>query len=89
MAKAWPISRHEAGQDRVVAAMMAAVFATLLIAFILDISGLARAAVCCLFVSLALCIWLFLWEIYSPDYGFHMPWLQVDVRPIPAPLRNG
>ena len=21
--------------------------------------------------------WLFLWEGYSPDYGFRMPWLQL------------
>ena len=28
---------------------------------------------------LALCISLFLWEIYSPDYGFRMPWLQVEL----------
>ena len=67
--------------------MMAAVYATLLIAFILDLSGLRRSAVTCLFLSLALCVWLFLWEIYSPDYGFRMPWLRVEVAPVPAPLR--
>lgn len=66
--------------------MMAAVYGTLLIAFILEVSGLRRAAVCCLCLSLALCIWLFLWEIYSPDYGFRMPWLQVEMAPIFAPL---
>jgi hypothetical protein len=57
--------------------MMAAVYASLLIAFILDLSGLRRSAVTCLFLSLALCVWLFLWEIYSPDYGFRMPWLEL------------
>ena len=69
--------------------MMAAVYATLLIAFILDLSGLRRLAVSCLFVSLALCVWLFLWEIYSPDFGFGMPWLQVEATPSFAPLQNG
>ena len=62
--------------------MMAAIWASLLIAFVLDVSGLRRLAVCCLLLSLALCVWLFLWEIYSPDYGFRMPWLQAEVAPI-------
>jgi hypothetical protein len=66
--------------------MMAAVYASLLIAFIFDLSGLRRSAVTCLFLSLALCVWLFLWEIYSPDYGFRMPWLQAEVAPIFALL---
>jgi hypothetical protein len=68
--------------------MMAAVYAALLIAFLLDLSGLRRLAVYCLFLSLALCAWLFLWEIYSPDYGFRMPWLQVEASPSFAPLLN-
>ena len=50
--------------------MMAAIYATLLIAFILDLLGHQRFAVPCLFISLALCVLLFLWEIYSPVYGF-------------------
>ena len=57
--------------------MMAAVFATLLLAFFLDLAGRSRLAVSCLLLSLALGIGLFLWEVYSPDYGFHMPWLQL------------
>jgi hypothetical protein len=69
--------------------MMAAIYAALLIAFLLDLSGLRRLAVCCLLLSLALCAWLFLWEIYSPDYGFRMPWLQVEASPSFAPLLNG
>jgi hypothetical protein len=68
--------------------MMTAVYATLLTAFILDLSGLRRLAVSCLFLSLALSAWLFLWEIYSPDYGFRMPWLQVEVSPIFASLQS-
>jgi hypothetical protein len=31
---------------------------------------------------LALSIGQFLYEIYSPEYGFRMPWLQVDVPPL-------
>ena len=40
--------------------MMAAIYATLLIAFILDLLGHQRFAVRCLFISLALCVLLFL-----------------------------
>jgi hypothetical protein len=69
--------------------MMAAVYAALLIAFVLDLAGLRRLAVSCLFISLALCLGLFLWEIYSPDYGFRMPWLQVETTPGFAPFENG
>ncbi len=57
--------------------MMAAVFASLLLAFVLDFAGLRRLAMSCLFVSLVLGLGLFLWEVYSPDYGFRMPWLQL------------
>ena len=65
--------------------MMTAVYATLLMAFILDLLDHQRFAVRCLFISLGLCILLFLWEIYSPVYGFRMPWLQVEVAPQPPP----
>jgi hypothetical protein len=57
--------------------MMAAVFASLLLAFLLDVAGFRRSAISCLFVCFALCVGLFLWEIHSPDYGFRMPWLQL------------
>ena len=57
--------------------MMAAVYATLLLAFILDLSGLRGIAISCLLMSFALCLGLFLWEVYSPDYGLRMPWLQL------------
>jgi len=57
--------------------MMAAIFAVLLIALLLNVAGLKRPAVFCLLVSLALSVGLFLWEIYSPENGFRMPWLEV------------
>jgi uncharacterized membrane protein len=56
--------------------MMAGIFAFLLIAFLLNAGGLARLAVAFLLVSLGLSVGLFLWEIYSPEYGFRMPWLE-------------
>jgi hypothetical protein len=61
--------------------MMAGVFAVLLIAFVLNLAGAGRLAVACLTICLALGVGLFLWEIYSPEYGFRMPWLQVEVAP--------
>jgi hypothetical protein len=57
--------------------MMAAVFATLLLAFILDLAGLRHLAILSLLASLGLGVGLFLWEVYSPDYGYRMPWLQL------------
>ncbi len=77
------------GQPGGALSMMAAVFATLLLAFILDLLGLGRLALSCLFLSLVLCLGLFLWEVYSPDYGFRMPWLQVEAAPFCAPLAEG
>ncbi len=68
--------------------MMASTFLVLLIAFILDFSGLRRLAVSCLFLSFSLCVWLFLWEIYSPEYGFRMPWLQVDLERVFTPVQS-
>jgi hypothetical protein len=67
--------------------MMFAIFAILLVAFILDHAGWQRSAVACLLVSLSLCIYLFMSEIYSPDYGFRMPWLEVELKQFFAPVR--
>jgi len=65
--------------------MMAAIYATLLIALILELSGRRLCAVSCLSVSFGLCVWLFLWEIYSPEYGFRMPWLRAEAVPLFGP----
>jgi hypothetical protein len=64
--------------------MMAAIFAALLIAFLLNLAGRGRLAVACLLVSFVLGVGLFLWEVYSPEYGFQMPWLEVErARAVP------
>jgi hypothetical protein len=57
--------------------MMAAVFASLLLAFVFDFAGWRCLALSCLLACLVLGAGLFLWEVYSPDYGFRMPWLQL------------
>lgn len=56
--------------------MMLLIFAALVLAFALawwrrDLPARLAIAAC-----LLLSIGLFLWEIYSPEYGFAMPWLQ-------------
>lgn len=60
--------------------MMTITFAVLLAAFVLRLLNRPRSATACLFLSSIMAIGLFLWEIYSPDYGFRMPWLQVELR---------
>ena len=60
--------------------MMTITFAFLLAAFVLRLWNLQRPAMACLFLSFVMVVGIFLWEIYSPDYGFRMPWLQVELR---------
>jgi len=59
---------------------MTITFALLVAAFVLRLLDLPRAAAVSLSLSAAFTIGLFLWEIYSPDDGFRMPWLQVELR---------
>jgi hypothetical protein len=67
--------------------MMAAIFAAVTAALVLNQGGRDRLALAALLGGLALMVWLFLFEIYSPEYGFRMPWLQgaLDGR---APARG-
>jgi len=58
--------------------MMVAVFATLTLALILVQLGRKLTAAVCILACLLLSIGLFLYEVYSPDYGFRMPWIQVQ-----------
>lgn len=56
--------------------MMLLIFAVLVLAFALswwrrDLPARLAIAAC-----LLLSVGVFLWEIYSPEYGFAMPWLQ-------------
>ena len=57
--------------------MMVAVFAAMLLALVAGRFGPAWLAGASLASCLGLFIWLFLFEIYSQDYGFRMPWLQL------------
>jgi hypothetical protein len=64
--------------------MMVAIFAAMLLALTAAWLGWARLAAVSVIIGLALLIGLFLFEIYSPDYGFRMPWLQTELDRPPA-----
>ena len=63
--------------------MMLLLFAALSLAFVAAGYGPRWFAILSIVVCLMLSIGLFLFEIYSPEYGFHMPWLQVRFDSIP------
>ena len=58
--------------------MMVAVFATITLALICGWLGGRSLAVALFAACLALFVGLFLFEIYSPEYGFRMPWIQTE-----------
>jgi predicted MFS family arabinose efflux permease len=59
--------------------MMAAVFATMLAALLAGWYGWKRASVALVVLCLVLAVKLFLFEIYSPETGFRMPWIQTQI----------
>lgn len=59
--------------------MMTIVFAALLLALLLGWFAPRGVAVAALMTCLLLAIGQFLWEVYSPEYGFRMPWLQTHL----------
>ena len=63
--------------------MMAAVFATMFLALVLGWLGRRALAIASLAACLVLSVWLFLFEIYSPETGFRMPWIKTEFRPLP------
>jgi hypothetical protein len=63
--------------------MMLAVFAMMSVALLAGYRGPQWFAVLSMLVCLALSIGLFLFEVYSPEYGFRMPWLEVQLDAVP------
>jgi len=63
--------------------MMAAVFATMVLALILGWRGHRAFAIASLAACLVLSVWLFLFEIYSPETGFRMPWIKTELLHTP------
>jgi hypothetical protein len=58
--------------------MMVLVFAALLAAFVFGWLQKGAVAIAVLALAFALAVGLFLWEVYSPKYGFDMPWIRVQ-----------
>lgn len=58
--------------------MMVAVFTAMSLALICVWIGRRWMAVALFAASLVLAFGLFLFEIYSPEYGFRMPWIQTE-----------
>jgi len=56
--------------------MMALVFAILSAGLVVGWFGRRSLAIILVTIALVLAVHLFLWEIYSPQYGFRMPWIQ-------------
>ena len=56
--------------------MMVAVFGTMLAALLLAQFRRKRLATVSVVTCLSLSVWLFLFEVYSPEYGFAIPWLR-------------
>jgi hypothetical protein len=69
--------------------MMLAIFAAMSSALLAGYFGPRWFAVLSMLVCLALSIGLFLFEIYSPEYGFRMPWLQVQLDDLPQAWPRG
>ena len=69
--------------------MMLVVFATLSFALLAGYYGPRWLAMLSMLLCLALSIGLFLFEIYSPEYGFRMPWLQVQFDAVPHGWSRG
>ena len=69
--------------------MMLAVFTTMSLALLAGYFGPRWFAVLSVLICLALSAGLFLFEIYSPEYGFRMPWLQVQLDAFPHAGSHG
>jgi hypothetical protein len=59
--------------------MIVAVFSTLFLTLVLGWFGQRSLAMVALVACLAVFLWEFLFEIYSPEYGFRMPWIQTEL----------
>lgn len=56
--------------------MMVVIFACMFISLLIAWFKYQRTAIFFFVVTVLLTVWLFLFEIYSPIYGFAMPWIQ-------------
>jgi hypothetical protein len=68
--------------------MMTGIFLAMGAALAFGWSGLRGPAIAAAGVSLALAAGLFLWEVYSPETGFRMPWIDTRLT-LPAVRLRG
>lgn len=68
---------------------MLAIFLTLLAALILAWIGQRPLALVVLALCFGLSGYLFLWEIWSPETGFRMPWIDTRLDAGPALADRG
>jgi hypothetical protein len=59
--------------------MIVAVFATLFLTLVLGWFGRHGLAAVALVACLFFFVYEFLWEVWSPEYGFEMPWIQTEL----------
>ncbi|ANG96167.1 hypothetical protein LQT97_23355 [Brucella pseudogrignonensis] len=59
--------------------MMLLVFAVLALSLVFAWFGRQSVAIFLAVLCLALGVKQFLWEIYSSEYGYRMPWIQTEV----------
>lgn len=69
--------------------MMLAIFLILLLALVLGWLGQRPLALAALALCFGLSVWLFLWEIWSPETGFRMPWIDTRLETVPGPSERG
>jgi hypothetical protein len=69
--------------------MMVVVFATMSLALICGWIGPRWLAIALFAASLFFAIGLFLFEVYSPEYGFRMPWIQTELDSALPAIRVG
>ncbi|MFJ7882935.1 hypothetical protein ACIQYF_05390 [Pseudomonas sp. NPDC096917] len=68
--------------------MMFIVFAVLALALVVGWYGNRKFALLLVFLFFVLAVKEFLWEIHSPDYGYQMPWIQVQHTVDDYPARS-
>lgn len=65
--------------------MMTLVFAAMFAALAFGWFGRRWIAGALIVACLLFYVGEFLWEVWSPEYGFRMPWIQVDAGPVLPP----
>jgi len=59
--------------------MMMFISTSLSLSFLLLWLRRINAAIILALICLALSVQHFLWEVYNPEYGFRMPWIQTKI----------